>query len=520
MSGPTQVGGTFSYMAPELFHGTPSDASKCDVWAFACSILELATGMKPWKDLPPGHQLARMTGGEKPDVSECPENIAKVLCRCFNFESFDRPDFGELKAHFQQMEAAFLEQDRVEKLPIAEGDKAAAREGAGGQAAEAVQGHIDIHSLIKSEAHQSIFSQVLNESLAQIVKKQEKADREMQLRLDERYYHLQTTLTDKMDTQSNNLQTRLDVLEDKINKKLHSLTRAIDKLEAPISLIVNRMRQLPEADASAPHAFNGGQNDSAHKHPDSQPDTVAAAGAPENLDRAPGIVPSDRRTGIVTLDRRTVSCKSPLGLAVDSEGNIVVACSSEHRLNVINGKDGSIIRHIGTKTSGPLEGQFREPAGLSIDREGNILAADSKNHRVQKFNSQGKFLGFVGKDKGDGDGCFEGVEGIAVDSQGRILVSCRGRVQLFDKEGLFLKCIGQGKVKEPQGVAFDHSDFMIISDSENNVVHLFNAEGKFVRQLGNGFGAAEGCLSYPVGVAVDAENRILVADSQNGWCQP
>merc|ERR1711874_862871 len=44
----------------------------------------------------------------------------------------------------------------------------------------------------------------------------------------------------------------------------------------------------------------------------------------------------------------------------------------------------------GTKT-----GEFRDPAGLVLDHLGNIIVADSRNHRLQVFNAKGKYQGFV-----------------------------------------------------------------------------------------------------------------------------
>merc|ERR1711874_220450 len=40
-------------------------------------------------------------------------------------------------------------------------------------------------------------------------------------------------------------------------------------------------------------------------------------------------------------------------------------------------------------------GEFRDPAGLVLDQLGNIIVADSRNHRLQVFNARGKYQGFV-----------------------------------------------------------------------------------------------------------------------------
>ena len=48
------------------------------------------------------------------------------------------------------------------------------------------------------------------------------------------------------------------------------------------------------------------------------------------------------------------------------------------------------IQSFGTKGSG--HGQFRCPRGVAVDGEGNIVIADGWNHHIQKFTAEGKFL--------------------------------------------------------------------------------------------------------------------------------
>ena len=61
-----------------------------------------------------------------------------------------------------------------------------------------------------------------------------------------------------------------------------------------------------------------------------------------------------------------------------------------------------------------------------------IYVADSGNNRIQMFNSEGVFQRGFGR-WGQGEGEFKGLEGIAVNSKGQILVADREnhRVQIF-----------------------------------------------------------------------------------------
>ena len=50
---------------------------------------------------------------------------------------------------------------------------------------------------------------------------------------------------------------------------------------------------------------------------------------------------------------------------------------------------------LGKKGKG--DGQFNYPSGVTLDSKGNIIVADTNNHRIQIFNAQGQFLRKWGK---------------------------------------------------------------------------------------------------------------------------
>ena len=60
-----------------------------------------------------------------------------------------------------------------------------------------------------------------------------------------------------------------------------------------------------------------------------------------------------------------------------------------HRLTIYN-LDGEYISSWGTKGSDP--GYLNGPAGIAFDSEQNLYIADSKNHRIQKVTKRGKHI--------------------------------------------------------------------------------------------------------------------------------
>ena len=84
--------------------------------------------------------------------------------------------------------------------------------------------------------------------------------------------------------------------------------------------------------------------------------------------------------------------------------------------------------------------RFRNPRGIALDRAGNVYVADTGNHRVQVFSDDGAFLRKWGS-MGSGDAQFSSPDGIALDIVGNVYVADTGndRVQVFSPTGEFLR---------------------------------------------------------------------------------
>jgi len=73
---------------------------------------------------------------------------------------------------------------------------------------------------------------------------------------------------------------------------------------------------------------------------------------------------------------------SPSGVAFDAAGHIVVVEAGINCVQVLRYSDGAHVRTIGSRGSG--NGQFNNPCGgVAIDSDGRIVVADTDNHRVQ-----------------------------------------------------------------------------------------------------------------------------------------
>ena len=166
-------------------------------------------------------------------------------------------------------------------------------------------------------------------------------------------------------------------------------------------------------------------------------------------------------------------------LAIDSSGNIWVVdsgvLSTVDRVQKFN-SSGTYLSQFGKEGTG--NGEFISPEAIAIDSEGNILVADTGNHRYQEFNSAGEFVRKVGSE-GTGNGQFKSPRGIAVDSEGRVWVADSGnaRLQRFSSKGAYQTQFGKygpndGQFVEPRGIAISGSSLWV-ADTRNDRVQKF-----------------------------------------------
>lgn len=127
--------------------------------------------------------------------------------------------------------------------------------------------------------------------------------------------------------------------------------------------------------------------------------------------------------------------KCPSGVAWNDEGTaLVVADGQNHRVQVFeaDGTHKCSIRHP-ESDGGDSPGELNGPMGIAVDSSGNIVVAD-KNDRVQVIRQDGTFIHAVGRN-GRGPGELHGPGGVAVDGAGNIVVAdCKNRrVQVFSR---------------------------------------------------------------------------------------
>ncbi len=194
---------------------------------------------------------------------------------------------------------------------------------------------------------------------------------------------------------------------------------------------------------------------------------------------------------------------------IDVKGHVVIKCNAEGRVLMILGNRQGVAGNNDSKDA------FNEPTGIAFDREGNLYISDGYvNARVIKFNKDGEYLTHWGR-KGTGDGEFNLVHDVCLDTQERVYVADRNnqRIQIFDKSGKFL-----GKwtdIGAPWGLAYAAKENCIyMCDGVNNRIVKLSMDGQVLGTL-SGYGKAPGKLDFAHNMAVDSTGALYVAEIKN-----
>jgi trimeric autotransporter adhesin len=280
---------------------------------------------------------------------------------------------------------------------------------------------------------------------------------------------------------------------------------------------------------------------------------------------------------------------SPVGVAVDSDGNLYIADIGNARVRKVSG--GIISTVAGGGSADPGDGgpatsaALHSPVGVAVDSSGNLYIADYTTGRIRKvsggiittfaevavpvgiaFDSAGNmyiagdtavykvsngitttFAGMPDFTGSSGDGgpatsaTFEGPSGVAVDSAGNVFITDYGDGSLYIGStvrkvsgGIITTVAGNGNIgfsgdggpatsatlDGPSGVAVDSAGNLFIADSLNHrirevsggIITTAAGSGDFLSS-GDGGEATSAALHTPAGVAVDSAGNIYIAET-------
>lgn len=250
--------------------------------------------------------------------------------------------------------------------------------------------------------------------------------------------------------------------------------------------------------------------------------------------------------------------KSPQGLALDENNNIVVVDDGKNKLQKFTSA-GKLITTW--KPKGSHYRGIKEPSDVAVDNEGYIYVTDVKGHKVFKFERNGNFIKTWGKEGTEREELLRPT-GISVNSKNEIYVVDSGnlrvkvysslgvlqsilekpenmglpvdvavgpedyvwiidkiRVYKYSPDGKFLSSWGKRGVKDgefgnPKAIDIDKYGSVYITDAANKRIQKFDGDGRFITKWGEA-GSGIGRFNLPSGIAVDKDGLVYITDPTN-----
>ena len=210
--------------------------------------------------------------------------------------------------------------------------------------------------------------------------------------------------------------------------------------------------------------------------------------------------------------------ENPEGITTTLDGGLIVSIVRQKVL-IFNSDHEKTLELGGEPGLGM--GQFLSPSGVAIDNEGNILVAS--HYFVRRYSREGRCLQQAGGTGADGSFSIESPRGLVIGRNGRVYVSeqQKHRVTILNSDLTLYKrfsdadrMLGSGHLNLPQGLAVGIDGDIYVADMMNHVIQVFDAEGAFLFRFG-GMGVGPGNITSPAAVAIDLKGHVYVG---SGTC--
>jgi len=190
---------------------------------------------------------------------------------------------------------------------------------------------------------------------------------------------------------------------------------------------------------------------------------------------------------------------SPTGIAVDKKGNVFISDAGHGVVRKLNMVDGIITTVVGNGSWGhggdsgsATAASLRENLGLAFDNKGNLYIADAGNHVVRKVDTAGIITTVAGDDTAGYSGDGAAATAAKLDSPIAVTVDSSGALYITDFYNNVIRRVDTGIISTYAG---------------DNALPPGNS--------GNGGPAPAAQLNFPQGIATDNYGNLYISDAGN-----
>ncbi|XP_064598454.1 E3 ubiquitin-protein ligase TRIM71-like [Liolophura sinensis] len=198
----------------------------------------------------------------------------------------------------------------------------------------------------------------------------------------------------------------------------------------------------------------------------------------------------------------------PFDVAILKNGNLAVTDYESEDVKIFK-PSGEFVKNI--------RGCFKYPRGIAVTSEGNIVVVDCHFRRVTIHdpNTRKLLKTIEGKDE---DGCdfFTDPYYVAVTPDDKIIVTdwAAPNIRVFGTDGKQLNSYGsygtrQDQILHPYGVCSDAYGYIFVADNQNHRVHLLLPDGNFSRHMVT----KENSLWHPIAMTTDNFGNLIVTEA-------
>ena len=211
------------------------------------------------------------------------------------------------------------------------------------------------------------------------------------------------------------------------------------------------------------------------------------------------------------------------GLAIDDDDRLFVSDGKMHRVMIFNAKH---------EVDGQITEGLVDPVGIALDTNNRFLyVVDTQQDQVIVYDADSlkllRRIGTGGKNHFlTSPGDFGAPQGVAVDKDGNVYITdtLNDRVEIFDADGVFISTFGKagdgaGYFARPKGIAVDSDGHIWVADAMQDRLQVFNKEGQLLTYIGMGHGELPGQFKALTGVAIDKQNRVFTTEQLPGRMQ-